>query len=51
MLKENFLRFQSLIKQGKTLEAIEDRYAEEIVQIENNNEPIQGKDVLRQYEI
>lgn len=50
MLKQNFLRFQTLIEQGKTLEAIEEWYAEEIVQIENTNEPIRGKDVLRQYE-
>jgi hypothetical protein len=50
MLKQNFLRYQTLIEQGKTLEAIEEWYAEEIVQIENTNEPIRGKDVLRQYE-
>lgn len=50
MLKENFLRFQSLMEQGKTLEAIDEWYAEEIEQIENTDEPIRGKDVLRQYE-
>ncbi len=50
MLKQNFLCFQALIEQGKTLEAIEEWYAEEIVQIENTDEPIRGKNVLRQYE-
>ncbi|WP_428654917.1 hypothetical protein [Runella sp.] len=50
MLKQNFSRFQTLIEQGKTLEAIDEWYAEEIIQIENTDEPIQGKDVLRQYE-
>jgi len=49
-LKESFTSFSNLFKLRLTLEAMDQYYHEDIIQIENNGVPLEGKSVLQKLE-
>ena len=49
-LEANVTELNSLIQQGKILEAFEKFYAPEVIMQENENEPSVGKDACRSNE-
>ncbi len=51
MLKQTFSNYKTQLENGELLQVIENYYADDMVQVENNNAPIIGKAVLTEMEI
>ena len=51
MLKQTFANYKTQLENGELLQVIETYYADDMVQVENDNAPILGKAALTQMEI
>lgn len=50
-MKENFIEFIQLLEEGDPLKAIDLFFDDHVVQIENTDPPVKGKQTLRDHEI
>ena len=51
MIEKRFKDYENLIREGKTIDVINQFYSDSIVQFENNSDPFTGKEFLMKMEL